>query len=161
MFVFNEPVALRVYFFSSNFRAFSIGEYKLIPFCRYAGASYYGSPFTAYTSPFADDVSAHGFEPYPSYHDPALHAAIPSYAYDHDHHHPHHIPDYGHYVPGHAPHPQVGMQAMPGMPAMHGMMSDEDDSKDSEMGGSESAQSTYRRVGKHRRRRANRQQSFE
>lgn len=131
---------------------------------RYAGTSFYGGPYTAYSSPFADDISPHGFESYPGYHDPSLHSAIPSYAYDHDHHHPHHTPDYGHYIPDHAAHPHGGMQAMQGM---QGMMNDEDDSKDSDMGASRSdgtvsaGQSTYRRVGKHRRRRANKQQTFE
>lgn len=128
---------------------------------RYAGTSFYGGPYTAYSNPFAEDVAPHGFEAYPSYHDPAIHAAIPSYVYDHDHHHPHphHAPDYGHYVPGHA-YPQGAA-----MHPMQGMMHDDDDSKDSEMGsqGVDSAPamtSTYRRVGRHRRRRANKQQPF-
>lgn len=104
---------------------------------------------TAYSNPYAD-----GFEPYAGYHDPSLHSAIPSYAYDHDHHahhyDPHHATDYGHLMPDHM--------------RTQGMMNDEGDPKDSDMGGgggAAPAMSTYRRVGRHRRRRANKQQSFE
>ena len=123
---------------------------------------------TAYSNPFADDISTHGFEPYAGYHDPTIHSAIPSYAFDHDHHphhFDHHATDFGHYIPDH----------------MHthtqGMMNDEGESKDSDMGGgggggggngggsnggsAPAMSSTYRRVGRHRRRRANKQQTFE
>lgn len=107
---------------------------------RYAGTSFYGGPYTAYSNPYAD-----GFDHYTGYHDPTLHSTIPSYAYDHDHH-AHHAPDYGHYIPDHM--------------RTQTMMNDDGDSKDSDMGSAVTMQ-TYRRVGKHRRRRANKQQTFE
>lgn len=111
---------------------------------RYAGTAFYGGPMTAYSNPYAE-----GFEPYAGYHDPALHSAIPSYAYDHDHH-PHHAIDYGHYMPDHTR-------------TREGMMNDDGDPKESDMGGgggSVPVMQTYRRVGRHRRRRANKQQPF-
>lgn len=122
---------------------------------RYTGSSFYNNPWTAYSSSLAEDVSSHGYEPMYGYHDPTLHSAIPSYAFDHDHHplhFDHHVPDYGHYVPGHT--------------NVHGMVSDDGEAKESDMGGGEAAASTamsptYRRVGRHRRRRANKRQPFE
>lgn len=132
-------------------------------FYRYPGPSYYGGPYTAYSNPYADEIS-----PYASYHDPTLHSAIPSYAFDHDHyphHFDHHATDYGHYLPDH-------------MHTPGGMMNDETDSKDSDVGvaaspsgsgssgnsngaGIAAMSPTYRRVGRHRRRRENKRQQFE
>lgn len=109
---------------------------------------------TAYSSPYADDIT------YTGYHDPTLHSAIPSYAFDHDHHLHHfdHATDYGRYLPDHTHLP--------------GMMTDGTVSKDSDMSGGSGGDggggaaaaamsSTYRRIGRNRRRRANKRQPFE
>lgn len=138
---------------------------------RYAGSSYYGSPITSYSSPFAGDIISSGhpsIEPYSAYHD----SNIPSYAFDHhdhhehhdfhdfhdhhdfDHHHDHH--DFSQFEHG-SPHdgPHDGPHAGPGSnmpPPASG------DMKDGPSGSGPAMSPTYRRVGKHRRRRAARPQ---
>lgn len=121
------------------------------------GSSYYNNPWTAYSNSLADDIPSHCYEHVYSYHEPTMHPSIPSYAFDHDHH-AHHFehhaaPDYGHFLPDHI--------------HTHAALTDEGESKDTDLSGSSgiastTLSSTYRRVGRHRRRRgANKQQPFE
>lgn len=103
----------------------------------YTTGSVYGSPITAYSSPYSDVYSNHAFEPYMGYHDATMYI-------DHGQHH---APEYSQFLAEHA---QV---------ATH----DEAGPKIVEAGGStdngqtSAPPSSYRRVGRHRRRRANQQ----
>lgn len=136
-------------------------------FCNsYSGASYLGgllSPITSYSSPV--DISSHissypGIDPYSGYHDSTVHSDIPSYAFDHhdhhDHHHDHdfheHHHDFDHhsydnYYPDHS----HGISS-PGGDSPPSSQPSLGDIKDSQ-GDSPPMSPTYRRVGKHRRRR--------
>lgn len=141
-------------------------------FCnRYAGSSYLGgllSPITSYSSPA--DISSHissypGIDPYSGYHDSTVHSDIPSYAFDHhDHHHDHdfhdhhhdfeHHHDYDHhssdnYYPDHS----HGISSPGGDSPQPSFQPSPSDMKDAQ-GDSPAMTPTYRRVGKHRRRRA-------
>ncbi|XP_031622464.1 uncharacterized protein LOC116340234 [Contarinia nasturtii] len=135
----------------------------------YTGSSYYHSPVTSYSSPL--DISSHisypSVEPFSGYHGSAVHSDIPSYAFDHhdhhddfhDHHHDyhhdfdHHSHDFENYFPDH-PHdissPPGGDSPLP--------PSSTNDGKDSPDNSPPTMSATYRRVGKHRRRRATRPQ---
>lgn len=121
---------------------------------RYSGSTFYSSPITAYSSPFAGDISSHNLEHYSSIHDSTVHSDAPSYSFDHgphdlDHEHhefEHHSSDFGHYIPDTHDISSGGGEMMSG------------ESKNSASGSVPSMSATYRRVGKHRRRRANKQQ---
>ncbi|XP_055319807.1 uncharacterized protein LOC129577201 [Sitodiplosis mosellana] len=119
----------------------------------YGGSTFFSSPITSYSSP--NDILSHiSYDPYSGYHDSTIHSDIPSYAYDHhhehdfhDHHHDeNHSHDFDHF--GHFQDQSPQGVSSPGSDAPPSPSSSASPSDSPAMS------PTYRRVGKHRRRRA-------
>lgn len=131
---------------------------------RYSGSLLYSNPITSYSSPFAGDISGHSsypnIDPYSAYHDSTIHSDIPSYAFDHDHHDHHDHHDYRHEHDYHHDHhhdfdhftDHISSHDAP--PAGGGSAQSAIDDPNSSGGSPPAMSATYRRVGKHRRRRA-------
>lgn len=124
-------------------------------YCRYSGSTFYSSPITGYSSPFGGDISGHSWEHLGSFHDPSIHSDS-TYTFNHEphdldlgHHEFEHQPsNFGHYFSHQSPH-----DTSSGGSESHG------DTNDSSSDSAPSMSPTYRRIGKHRGKRASKQQN--